>query len=152
MTSTPTPAFGRTLRLSEEWLDDVAAALHTDDRQHAYVALRAVLHALRDRLLPTEAAHLAAQLPMLLRGVYYEGWHPAGKPEPIYKLDAFLERVASEITDPSLDPSHATRSVFAVLQHRISAGEVADVTRSLPEPIRVLWQPPARETREHPAP
>ena len=24
--------------------------------------------------------HLGAQLPMLLRGLYYEGWHMAGKP------------------------------------------------------------------------
>jgi uncharacterized protein (DUF2267 family) len=31
-----------------------------------------VLHALRDRLTVEEASDLAAQLPMLIRGLYYE--------------------------------------------------------------------------------
>jgi uncharacterized protein (DUF2267 family) len=33
-----------------------------------------MLHALRDRLPPEIAVHLSAQLPMLVRGIYYEGW------------------------------------------------------------------------------
>ena len=50
-----------------------AAALGTDDRQDAYRAVRGVLHTLRDRLPVEESAQLAAQLPTLLRGVFYEG-------------------------------------------------------------------------------
>jgi len=42
------------------------------DERRAYNALRAVLHALRDRLTTEEIAQFGAQLPTFVRGVYYE--------------------------------------------------------------------------------
>ena len=69
-----------TVQETNVWLRIVADQLQIEDRHHAYIALRAVLHALRDRLRPEVAVHLGAQLPTLVRGVYYEGWHMAGKP------------------------------------------------------------------------
>ena len=59
------------------WLKEIAEELGDEDRQYAYRALRAVLHTLRDRLTVDVAAKLAAQLPTLIRGVYYEDWDPA---------------------------------------------------------------------------
>ena len=61
------------------WLNELAAELGTEDHRHAYRVLRAVLHAVRDRLTVDEAAQLAAQLPELIRGIYYEGWDRAGR-------------------------------------------------------------------------
>jgi uncharacterized protein (DUF2267 family) len=47
-------------------------------RNQSYDALRGVLHALRDRLTVEEAAQLAAELQMLVRGIY----QPVGHPTP----------------------------------------------------------------------
>jgi uncharacterized protein (DUF2267 family) len=88
--------------------------LHLEDRHHAYVALRAVLHALRDRLPPEVAVHLGAQLPILVRGIYYEGWHMAGKPVKDRSVQEFADHVWSCRRFP-MDPLTVARGVFETL-------------------------------------
>src|SRR5258706_13987050 len=81
--------FDTTIRKTADWLRQIMQALGWENEQRAYLALRAVLHTLRDRLPIAEAAHLGAQLPMLIRGFYYDGWKPASKPLKLH-LDEFL--------------------------------------------------------------
>ena len=111
-----------------------------DDRQKAYMALRAVLHTLRDRLPPHEAVQLAAQFPMLVRGFYFEGWHPADKPLKYRHKQEFLERVRNEA--PGIRENELELVVTAVF-HRVSAempgGEVEQVRGQLPAELRELW-------------
>lgn len=66
--------FDTTIQDTNLWLKAVSTRLADCERQDAYAALRAVLHALRDRLPAQSAVNFAAQLPLLLRGVYFEGW------------------------------------------------------------------------------
>jgi uncharacterized protein (DUF2267 family) len=90
--------------------------------------LRAVLRCLRDRLTIDEAAQLGAQLPMLVRGIYYEAWHPAGKPEKVRSREEFLARVDAQFGKASsLVPEHAARAVFSVLENHVSPGAIRDV-------------------------
>jgi uncharacterized protein (DUF2267 family) len=113
--------------------------LHTDDRQLAYRGLRAVLHALRGELEPELAVHLAAQLPMLVRGFYYEGWQPSRTPTPSRHLDAFRQAIRTEMRGyPEVEPDRLMGAVFDLLATRIEAGEVQKVARSLPREIRDL--------------
>ena len=139
MSATGLEVFDSTLQLTNSWLKRLMEDLHTEDRHQAYRALRAVLHALRDRLTVDEAAHLGAQLPMLVRGVYYEGWHPAGKPRREHGREAFVDHVRAELRDPRLDPTRVVTAVFALLAERITAGEIEDVRHVLPAPVRALW-------------
>jgi uncharacterized protein (DUF2267 family) len=132
-------AFDHSLQLTNVWLKDLMARLGTDDRHLAYLALRTTLHALRDRLAVDEAAHLGAQLPMLVRGFYYEGWRPAGKPVKEHSRDAFLAHVKAEAHALDFEPEPAVRAVFGLLAACISAGEIEDVKSALPGPIRALW-------------
>ena len=80
MTVTQPEVIERNVEKTNVWLKDLAAELGTDDRRYAYRVLRAFFHVLRDRLTVDESAQLAAQLPELLRGVYYEGWRPSHTP------------------------------------------------------------------------
>ncbi len=96
MSATGIDAFDTTIQKTHIWLDDLMQELCFQDRQIAYLAMRATLHALRDRLTVDEVAQLAAQLPMLVRGFYYEGWDPSGKPLRDRRKEQFLERIERE--------------------------------------------------------
>jgi uncharacterized protein (DUF2267 family) len=124
---------------SREWLNDIMSAIGADDAHLAYGALRAVLHALRDRLTVDEAVQLGAQLPMLIRGLYYDGWCPRGKPKKTHKAE-FLAAIRHQLPGPGrLHPELLARAVLTVLSRHISPGEVRDVKANLPEELRALW-------------
>jgi uncharacterized protein (DUF2267 family) len=140
MSQTVLAAFERTTQTTNVWLHDVMARLAWTDPHRAYRALRAVLHALRDRLTVEQAAALAAQLPMLVRGFYYEGWHPHDKPVKERHKDEFLAHIAEAFRDePGVDAEEITRAVFRVLAKHVTAGEIDNIERSLPGEIRSLW-------------
>ena len=140
MSQTSLAPFDSTLQTTNIWLNDVLERLGWEDQHRAYHALRAVLHALRDRLPVDQAAALAAQLPMLVRGFYYEGWHPHGKPLKERHREEFLAHIAAAFLEgPAVDPERVARAVFQVLSKHVSAGEVEAVKRCLPAEIRSLW-------------
>ena len=144
MTTTGLRVFDETLQVTNSWLKDLMEMLHTDDRQLAYRGLRAVLHALRDELEPELAVHLAAQLPMLVRGFYYEDWKLSRTPTANRHLDAFHQAIRAEMRGyPEVDPDRLMAAVFDLLAARITAGEVQKVARSLPREVRDLWDLPS---------
>jgi uncharacterized protein (DUF2267 family) len=99
-----------------------------------------VLHALRDHLPVNEAADLGAQLPTLVRGIYYDQWQPAKTLLKERRLESFLERIDGDFRpDPIDDTPKAISAVFAVLSEKVSAGEIADVRNALPRELRALW-------------
>lgn len=132
--------FDSTIQTTNIWLNDILERLGWQESYRAYHALRAVLHALRDRLTVEQAAALAAQLPMLVRGFYYEGWHPHGKPVKERHKEEFLAHIADAFRDdPDVDPEQVTRAVFQVLAKHVTVGEIESVKQSLPTELRSLW-------------
>jgi uncharacterized protein (DUF2267 family) len=141
MSMTGLEAFDTTIQKSEMWLKAVSEALGVQSRQRAYQALRATLHALRDRLTVEESANLSAQLPLLIRGVYFEGWRPATVPQKYRKKEQFLERIAIELDTREIDElERVARAVFLVMKVQMSAGEIDDVKSVLPAKIEQLWE------------
>src|SRR4051794_38312775 len=106
MSATGLEVFDRTIQITNIWLKQIMDELGVE-RRGAMKALRAVLHALRDRLTLDEAAQLSAQLPLLVRGVYWEDWDPSKQPSRERHLGAFIERIAGELGDAGpIDPEN----------------------------------------------
>jgi uncharacterized protein (DUF2267 family) len=141
--SSSVAALDKTIEKTNVWLDELDAILGWDDRERAYHALRAVLHALRDRLPSQEAVDLGAQLPMLIRGFFYDGWHPGDKPQKYRDKQPFLERIGKEA--PAIgetDLERVVTAVFTLLSSRLPHGERDQVRRALPARVRELWPEP----------
>jgi uncharacterized protein (DUF2267 family) len=139
--TTGLPVFDTTVQETNLWLKAIMEGLHTDDRHLAYLALRATLHALRDRLGPENAVHLAAQLPMLVRGLYYEGWRLAASQTKERTQADFLDHVRRELPRGSgIDPNVAARAVFGVMWEKLDLGEVGKVIDLLPGELKELWR------------
>ena len=138
--STGLATFDKTVLESNLWLKDVMERLNTNDRHHAYSTLRAVLHALRDRIGPESAAHLGAQLPMLLRGLFYEGWDPTGKPSKERHEADFLAHIACELprTDAA-EVEQGVRAALDVLSKRIDRRTAVKLAAMFPLELRKLW-------------
>jgi|SRR5208283_1979884 len=140
MNHTGITAFDSTIHTTNVWLNDLMDQLGSQDKHQAFHALRVVLHALRDRLSVEQAAALGAQLPMLVRGFYYEGWHPAGKPVKERKKEEFLAHITAAMPNgPSVTGEEVARAVFHVIAKHVTPGEINHVKLSLPGEIRSLW-------------
>lgn len=136
MSSSGLEVFDRTVQETNVWLGEITDDLGPD-RQVAYRVLRAVLHALRDRLTVEQAAHLSAQLPMLIRGIYYEAYQPAKTPTAIRSRAEFLDAVGDELSDiRPVDPEEACVSVFDCMRRHVTPGQLEKVFWSLPEHVR----------------
>jgi uncharacterized protein (DUF2267 family) len=138
--------FDGTLQKTQAWLNEIQTELEWHEQPHkAYLALRTVLHTLRDRLTIEEAIQLGAQLPMLVRGFYFEGWTLKGKPRKERHKQDFLAHVGDAFKeDYTSRPESIARAVFKTLARHISPGEIEDVKHILPKALHELW--PAQRT------
>lgn len=132
-----------TVQLTHEWINELAERLDWVSKRSALHLLRATLHHLRDHMLVNELAQFSAQLPLLMRGMFYEGWVPKNTPIKERGRDTFTDAITAEMEDvQEFRGIEDIRCVFHLLNNRISAGEVQDVRAVLPAAIRDLWPAP----------
>ncbi len=124
------------------WLTDLEKEFATEDRRLAYRVARAWLHSLRDRLTVQAAAHFAAQLPELLRGVFYDGWNPSRVPLK-YGRAEYVQRFAHDARVHESDVAKSAGVVTAVVRRHMSAGAVDEAFAQLPADLRQLLDPDA---------
>jgi uncharacterized protein (DUF2267 family) len=142
MSRTGVDSLDRSIERTNQWLGDVASSFETEDRKLAYRVTRSWLHTLRDRLPVTVAAHLAAQLPELLRGVFYEGWNPSKVPTK-YDRDEYIARFARNAQIHNTEVRKAGQLVTSAMRRHLSEGVVNEAFGVLPADIRELIEPTA---------
>jgi uncharacterized protein (DUF2267 family) len=132
--------FSTTVEKTNRILKDIEKAYEwpKDRRNQSYAALRAVLHSLRDRLTVDESAQLAAQLPLLVRGVYFDGWDPSIVPMKMNK-EQFLERVRHEFryeVDGGVEP--LVHTVLQAVRRHVTDGEWDDIMSGMPRDLAAV--------------
>ena len=134
---------------TKKWVADVQQRMGLDDQQHALRGLTAVLHALRDELSVNQNAALAAQMPAMLRGIYFQDWKPLTFEPKHTTQRAFLNRIQTAFTSYASAPDafELAEQVFAVLESRIS-GECTKIRRTLPSDLREMWPTLYRDADE----
>ncbi len=142
MAHTGHPAIDDAPQVVTDWLDHLCDDLEWPEQQRgrAYLLLAETLHAVRDFLTVDEAADLAAQLPLIIRGVFYTGWNPSDTPVKPRSKTAFLERVTKRFQKTPLeDPERAVEAVFDLLRRQVAEGEVEQVRQAMRKPLQELW-------------
>ncbi len=109
--------------------------------------IRAVFHALRNRISHEESFQLLAQLPMALKGAYVDGWKFEKDYLRITHLTDFLDEIRKEDGElAGFDFGNdgtaklAVIAVFKALSYFISEGELDDIFAALPKEIREFIQ------------
>lgn len=137
------------MQQTQEWLKELRDTAGLADETEALSVFRVVLHQLRDRLTVDEAVQLAAQLPLVFRGVYYEGWVPGRTPDKqVRNRQQFFDKTAIELLPRRLPPEPMVKSVFAILAHHLDPGEISDVISQQPDDLKELWPLTARTFKE----
>jgi uncharacterized protein (DUF2267 family) len=143
MTAQGLEVIDQTVHLTHEWLNELAERLGWTSRRSALRMLRVTLHHLRDHMMVDELAQFSAQLPLLIRGMMFEGWVPKKTPIKERRAEDFIAHIEAEFQQSEEYRGPADiRCVFDLLNARITRGEVEDIRATLPEDIRGLWPAP----------
>lgn len=131
-----------TIATSRIWLHQMIEKLELapDDAGRALHALRAGLHAIRDRLPASEVVHLGAQLPVLIRGIYYDGWRVAQDSTRMKNRADVVEHVRHELGPDPLAATAVLDAVIELVHEHVSPGEIDNVVATLPKALASLWR------------
>jgi uncharacterized protein (DUF2267 family) len=126
----------RSVHKTNEWLNGIRDELGQDDREEAWRILKADLQVLRDQLTIDEAAQLAAQLPLVLRGAFYEGFDP-GRQQKVRHREEFIALFAERANlSDSTDAERALGAAASALSSHVTPGELDDLIAQLPSDLR----------------
>ncbi len=141
-------SLAHSVQKTQVWLKELRDNGDLESEEEALGVLRVVLHQLRDRLTPEEAVKLGAQLPTVLRGIYYEAWRPSRTPERIRSKRVFLEEITLKLLPRRPETERAVQDVFALVAHHCDIGEISQVIDQLPSEIKTLWPQHAQTYRQ----
>jgi uncharacterized protein (DUF2267 family) len=131
--------YDEALHAAKVWLKELMEILGWTEPTHAHNALKTVLHEIRDRLPVPLAANFSSQMPLIIRGLFYEGWSPGSERERDRSPDSFLEPVEHAFRNvPDIEARTVVIAVFRILNAHISPGEIDNVLQALPRQIRDL--------------
>ncbi|SCL22199.1 Uncharacterized conserved protein, DUF2267 family [Micromonospora pallida] len=137
MANEPNSVFESSLDKTNLILKDIEQAYgwSKDRRNQSFAALRTVLHLLRDRMPVQECVEFSAQLPVLVRGVYFDGWDPSNVPVKLNRDDFLFEVRQGFPFDTEGGPEQVVQVVLDTLRRHVTQGEWDDVRATMPSDL-----------------
>ncbi|MDX1653197.1 MAG: DUF2267 domain-containing protein [Brumimicrobium sp.] len=132
---------------ASEYANELADKLdHPNEKQRAMIAWKAVMHTVRDRIEIAESFHLISQLPLILKGVYTEGWKYSDKPLLDYKtidemnreVKILQERYGERDFDWNMPTEEITSRVLDSLVKYVDSGQLTHVRDQMPKELQEL--------------
>lgn len=131
--------FDKTIQTTHVWLNEIIDRLGCD-RHVAWRVLGSVLRAIRDCVPVDLSAHFGSQLPLIVRGLYYDQYAPGRQAKGCDTPEEFTAAVSQGLGEvESVDPDEATLVVLSVLERHISDGQLVKVRHALPRGARMAW-------------
>lgn len=143
MTAQGLEVIDHSAQLTHEWINELAERLGWASKRSALRLLRITICHVRDHLLVNEVAHVSAQLPIMIRGFFFEGWMPEQTPIKERSAIEFVSFIEGQMkAAEEYRGRDDIKCVFDLLNNRLSRGEVEDIRATLPADIRDLWATP----------
>jgi uncharacterized protein (DUF2267 family) len=139
--------FDSTIQRTNVWLKELMQELNWSDHRKTYLAFRCVLHGVRDHLSFSDAIAFGEELPLLIKGLYFDHWDTAGKPLALSSHTAFLSHLSQCISrelNESVNAESIARAVFRLLDKKVTDGEIHEIHHLLPTIVLELWPPTLR--------
>jgi uncharacterized protein (DUF2267 family) len=134
----------RAVQIAILWLNDIQAELQWEDREVVYKTAKAVLQTIRDRLPYEELFHFSTNLPIVFKGMLFDGYNPTESAKYKAKtLQEFYELIQLHY-DPTrqniIGAQEATFAVINTLFNKIGEGEMKKVADTMPQKLKPLFQ------------
>ena len=143
MTAQSLEIIDHSVQLTHEWINELAQRLGWSSERSALRLLRITICHVRDHLPIDELAHVSAQLPVMIRGFFFEGWMPKHTPIKERRAEEFVSFIGGHMHDTEeYRGRDDIKCVFDLLKNRLSRGEVEDIRATLPTDICDLWPAP----------
>lgn len=127
-----------------EWLNEIEGRAGWLEPNHskALAILRAVLQEIRDHIPINSLAHFSAQLPLVIKGMLFEGWNPEHNHIKQRKSEEFIAAVIERLPESYQynDIDIEIDAVITTLANKIDYNEFEKLFKILPENIRKLFE------------
>ncbi|WP_166256454.1 DUF2267 domain-containing protein [Marinobacter salicampi] len=126
------------IKLINTWLRDISDELDSIGEEEAWKRLRAVLQTMSNRITVDEAANFAAQLPIIVRGLYFESWRPAETPHKWRDRAEYIDAVSRKL-EGDIDAERTFKAVLRVIDRHLDSNELNRIKEMHPKELWDLW-------------
>lgn len=137
------------LHETNDYINQLAEDLgHPEERQRVMIIWRAVMHTIRDRIQVSESLDLISPLPMILKGMYVNGWKYHETPpydyESLEQMKTQVKALQNKYGESDFDWSKGTDEIISItldsLERYVTEGQMEHIRNQLPREVQHVAQ------------